>query len=95
MARSSSNRNSAPPRELGLADARRPEEEKASYGAIRIAKPRTGAAHRIRDGFDGGGLLPDDSLLPAPLPCWQELVHLALHQSWSPECRSTWRRWTR
>ena len=39
-------------RELGLADAGRPEEEEASGRPVRVAEPRARAANRLRDRLD-------------------------------------------
>ena len=51
-------------RQLGLADARRPEKEEAPDGPLRVAEPGPRAAHRVRHGVDRL-LLPDDALLAA------------------------------
>src|SRR6187200_3202216 len=66
------------PGHLGLADARRSEEQKAAQRAVRILKTGARATDRAGHGFNGL-VLTDDTLVQT-LFHFQELLDLALHQ---------------
>ena len=64
--------------ELRLADTRRPKEDEAADGAVRVAQPRPRAPDRVRHGLDGG-VLADDALVQ-PLLDVEQPLGLALKQ---------------
>src|SRR5215475_6405547 len=64
--------------QLGLADARRPEEQERSGRPVRVGDPGPGPAHRVRHRGDRLGL-PDEPLADLGLHP-QELAGLALEQ---------------
>ena len=65
-------------RELGLADARRAEEEERADRPVRILEAGAGAAHGVGDGLDR--LVLADHALAQPLLHVDELLRLALQQ---------------
>ena len=67
------------PGELGLADARRAEEDEGADRPVRILEPRARAAKRVRDGFDSL-FLADDTLVESLLHV-DELLDLTLEQA--------------
>ena len=65
-------------RRLGLADARRPQEEEAAQWSIGVLQASAGGAHGVGDGGERL-VLPDDTLAQVFLGMHQ-LLDLALHQ---------------
>ena len=63
------------PRELGLADAGRPEEEERADRPVRVAQPRARAPDRAGDRLDGL-VLPDHALVELRLEAEQALALL-------------------
>ncbi len=66
------------PRELGLADAGRAEEQERPDRTVRIGQTGAAAADRVRDG-DHGFVLADHPLVQHLFEA-QQLVHLAFHE---------------
>src|SRR4051812_4429799 len=64
------------PCELGLADARRAQEDERAGRPLRVLQARARAADRLRDDLDGG-VLPDDALVELLLHA-HELLRLGL-----------------
>src|SRR4051794_22361028 len=64
------------PRQLGLAHARRAEEDERAGRALRVLQARARAADRLRDDLDGG-VLADDALVELLLHA-HELLRLGL-----------------
>ena len=67
------------PREFGLADAGRAEEQEAAERPVRILQPGAGAADRVRHG-DDGLVLADDALVQSLFHV-NELLDFAFHQA--------------
>ncbi len=56
------------PRDLGLPDARGPEEDEGAHRAVRVVHAQARAADRLGDA-DDRGVLADDAAAQASLPC--------------------------
>ncbi len=75
------------PRGLGLAHARRPEEDERADGPLRIAQPRARTANRI--GHNGQRRVLPDHALAQPLLPSRRASSLRLRACARQECRST------
>ena len=67
------------PGELGLADARRPQEQERPDGPLGVLEPGTRATNGVGHGLDG--LVLADHAIVEPLLHVDELLELALHQA--------------